>query len=817
MKKLTITTLGLMCVLGSYAAPISPEQALSRLKTNGPAKAASISKGDLQLAYTAKMEDGVASAYVFKTAAGKGFTILSADDKAIPVLGYSETGSFDADNIPPALAWWLDEQARYIKYAEENGYRGEGKAYAPEGLTAIAPLLKTTWDQEVPYNNQTPQTTYDGKRINFPTGCVATAMAQVMNYFQYPEIGQGSITYTDSGTRRTMTFNKQFDWANMLDSYSGEYNDAQVAAVSYLMKACGFSVEMNYNLNGSGALAFKVASSAVDYFKYDVGTYYTQRVFHTADEWTRLIYDNLKNVGPIVYDGQAMTGGHCFVCDGYDGNGYFHFNWGWSGLSDGYFALDALSPTSQGVGGASGGFNFSQGVVLGMQPPVAGSHAPYGNVTMFGTATASLQNGNRILFGATDSDQSGWGNASSYTVSCYVGAEFSKVDGSGTPVIVTGEMINKDGVSIPSISGNYALPPYMLFMTANANPAVTIPTLPDGDYKVTLMAKDFVQTDAPWQPFVTENGNNNFCYLTIANGQPTVKTAAANQLTVVSCEFTSPLYYGRNARMAVTVRNDSEEQLSICYYPELFRGKILAYAGEYNIITADPGETVTQTIVTPFYAFQSAGDPGPGEYTIYLRNANNSTVIGNYGNVTMSQTSFAIKISTQNFSVADTKQGSVTSGSRTFRDAYLVVDKENIDINFDFTVTSGYMDSQLRIMGAKYNPVTAKFEPFLNDVYMEYPFLGTGEKGQLSVPYSCSNLESGYVYRFSSVYNNGGELETLATMYVSFTSSGIEGIGDESSDIAPEYYNLQGVKISNPQKGQLLIRKTGNKTEKIIF
>lgn len=199
----------------------------------------------------------------------------------------------------------------------------------------------------------------------------------------------------------------------MIDTYlPGQYTEAQADAVAYLMKAAGYSVKMDYAQDSSGALAMNIANGLRKYFNYDSNIFYTLREYYSATQWAQMIYDNLKNVGPLLYGGGSMLGGgHSFVCDGYDGNGYFHFNWGWSGMSDGYFSLDALNPSSLGSGGGGGGgYNFTQDAVFGIQPPTGKptEDRPLA-VTQMGSLFGQIS-GSTLAFGLFVQEGAAWVN-----------------------------------------------------------------------------------------------------------------------------------------------------------------------------------------------------------------------------------------------------------------------------------------------------------------------------------------------------------------------------------------------------------------------
>ena len=226
---------------------------------------------------------------------------MSADDMVTPLLAYFDRPVLSLDSIAPSTRAWLDEYAAQIEWAQANPSLVSAPAKVPNH-GSISPLCATQWDQNWPYNMYTPS--------NYPSGCVATSMAQVMYYYKYPSKGTGSISYTQNGTSMWMDFGSTyFDWNNMLTSYSGAYNDTQSSAVATLMKACGYAVQMEYAADGSGAHSGRVRSALVDYFGYDKGTKYVRRKHHDADEWDWMIYNNLKDVGPVIYSGYG-NGGH---------------------------------------------------------------------------------------------------------------------------------------------------------------------------------------------------------------------------------------------------------------------------------------------------------------------------------------------------------------------------------------------------------------------------------------------------------------------------------------------------------------------------
>ena len=309
--------------------------------------------------------------YAFNSNEG-GFVIVSGSDRTDAVIGYSDSGTFDEDNMPSNLKAWLDEYKRQIEYVEANKIDAVSKQTRASSMAAIQPLVKTTWGQNSPFNDLCPSVKVSGEKQTCPTGCVATAMAQILKYHEWPQNMSALPAYTTKTRKISMPALSAttFDWSNMANSYAGTTTVAQQNAVAKLMLYCGQSVEMDYQPAGSGTNVF--SSTFTEYFNYDEATAFdASRDFYTTSEWESLLYGELSKGRPLYYAGGVYNGdGHAFICDGYDGNGYWHINWGWNGSSDGYFKLSVMNPENQGTGGssASEGYTMSQYVVGGLQP-----------------------------------------------------------------------------------------------------------------------------------------------------------------------------------------------------------------------------------------------------------------------------------------------------------------------------------------------------------------------------------------------------------------------------------------------------------------
>ena len=286
--------------------------------------------------------------YIFKN--DEGFVIVSADDRTIPILAYSTEGTFESESIPENLSYWLsgyeqaiqaiiDEQAEPSEEIVRQ-WQETLEGNLPQHKDVVIPeLLSTKWDQDEPYNNLCPSGTV--------TGCVATAMAQIMKYWEHPVHGTGSHSYYHPtyGTLSANFGNTTYDWDNMHGTATVASPVAEQLAVATLMFHCGVSVNMDYGTDASSAYSEDVPYALESYFGYTTsGILYKSNYSNSA--WISLLKNELDAYRPIYYCGSGIYGGHAFVCDGYDSDNKFHFNWGWSGNANGYFAIGNLNPNN---------------------------------------------------------------------------------------------------------------------------------------------------------------------------------------------------------------------------------------------------------------------------------------------------------------------------------------------------------------------------------------------------------------------------------------------------------------------------------------
>ena len=311
---------------------------------------------------------GQSAYYVFNVDhADGGYVVIAGDDRVPAVLGYSDNGSFDMNDVPEALLGWLDGYAAQIAALDEGGEI----ATHINASSRIMPLLQSQWSQNAPYNVLLP-TLSNGKRA--VVGCVATAMAQVMYYWKWPARPDMAVS---SYVTETLDINMpalpvvDFNWSAMHDTYqTDDVNSASALAAAQLSLYCAQSVQMDFQNSSSSASMFDIPLAMFLFFDYSSAAKSFQRRFFTSEQWENVILGELQARRPVIYRGRKASGGHAFVCDGYDGNGMFHFNWGWNGKSNGYFLLNVLNPDLQGPGSASGAYGYicDQAVIVGLAP-----------------------------------------------------------------------------------------------------------------------------------------------------------------------------------------------------------------------------------------------------------------------------------------------------------------------------------------------------------------------------------------------------------------------------------------------------------------
>ena len=352
--------------------------------------------------------------FVFPNGEEKGFTVVSGDDRFPEIVGYSDRGTYSEDKLPEGYVDFLQQYKEMVEAVEKGDNVAlktiaEARQMRTEDSKSaeVAPLLANIqWGQDEPFNRMCPL--YNGNYRSV-TGCTATAMAQVLAYWKYPEVLNSDIDSYETETYNlripTIYADEQtnYDWDNMLDSYhDGNYTDEQADAVAKLMYHCGAAVQMDY---GSVSGSYYDISALANNFGYDADLMKNlYRFSFTVKEWSAIIDNELLNKRPILYSGSSSSGGHAFVCDGADGNGLYHINWGWNGYQDGYYDITILNPEKGGTGSGTAvdGYNRNCQMIIGIQPDNGVYDEPIVSVPSIFIYVMYKGSGTKILKGTRD-------------------------------------------------------------------------------------------------------------------------------------------------------------------------------------------------------------------------------------------------------------------------------------------------------------------------------------------------------------------------------------------------------------------------------
>lgn len=744
MRKLLLLALSAAGVLTLQARQLTPAEALARVTgVTAPSRS-----GDASLVYTADdYASGQAGVYVFNRGTDNGFLIVSADDAAEALLGYADNGSFDPADMPPALRAWIEEYTRQVVWASTHTAPSRTATAGRPSRASISPLCKTEWNQGAPYNNLCPVAEgssvppqWKGQRC--VTGCVATAMAQVMKYHNYPTKGVGSHSYTTQKISLPVSFDfgaTTFDWGNMLDCYTSTATPAQTTAVATLMLAAGVSVDMDYTPDSSGAGVFAPGQALINYFNYDKGITYQSRSWYGLYEWENLIYDNLKTCGPVILGGQSGSGGHEFVCDGYSTDGYFHINWGWGGMSNGYFLLTALDPGQQGTGGSTGGYNFNQDAITGIRPATAGSTYKH---TMYSRDDLNAQGGNGqiTLTGA------------------FINISYCTLKNVDLGVEINGHFY-KTSWNIPTEIG--------ISQGVSGYP-VSLNGLPAGTYKV---RPAFKCDGSDWQ--VMKAPLNNITYVNITvNSSGYITVTQPEDIFNVKIEdvkLVTPMSPGNLYKLTAVAKNLGTQEyvgpVSLVMRDAAGEQALLSSYSLDAVLGEDTPVTVEATLPSEIPA---------GIYTLYF-----ARVVGSQETIL----STPISVTVENYVPSDIFVDDFTIG-----DATGIVTLDNVTVNLTISNKGGYF----------YGPITAVIFPEalgqsiceFNSEAVEIPAGTTNFKYTFSGAFPSGSVGKTYELGF---YNG----QSGISYFKKFTVSSQSGIGEIGSDDVRsiEVYTPAGVRV----------------------
>ena len=356
MKKMTLLLSCLLAITSVYASQRSRQEAFEKaqqfMQGKKLLKSSQSQRPDRLKSQSALPNQSFKNLYIFNAESNGGFVIVSADDRTQAILGYANRGELDVQKMPCNVQWLLNYYETAItQLGSSSATASRNITRSSDGRSFIPVLLNTQWGQNEPYNDLCPL--QEGSRC--VTGCLATAMGQMMNYYHWPQDEIAPVpAYTTASNSIAMPELPaiQFDWNNMTNT-----------AIAQLMLYCGQAVQMDYGLWGSSAYNHMASRALVDVFGYNKDAKFVSRDNYASDQWTKMLDDELQQGHPVIYFGQSLSnGGHAFIVDGYV-DGMYHINWGWDGYCDGFFTLDGLNPEMED------GYNFHQEMVINICPP----------------------------------------------------------------------------------------------------------------------------------------------------------------------------------------------------------------------------------------------------------------------------------------------------------------------------------------------------------------------------------------------------------------------------------------------------------------
>ena len=639
------------------AGPVTQEQALQKASEFITAKigtTGAIRRAPLTLSSTATSVVADAPLYIFNIGSNGGYVIVSGDDRTYEVLGYSTSGHVDEKTIPENMREVLQQYADVINriQLENIPVTSASNTSRRASKTAIEPLMKSKWNQGLPYNAFTPQSDRCDARdlYHCVTGCVATAMAQLMYYHQWPAQTTTAIpAYTSKGNvgnfdLQAIPAGASIKWDAMQDNYTETYSGTEAEnAVANLMKYCGYSVQMGYGTQSSAVTAW-VPETLVEYFDYEESTaQFIYRDNYSYDQWQNIIYQELEAKRPVLFSGQSSSSGHAFICDGYDSDDLYHINWGWGGTSNGFFRLNVLYPYTQGTGGSSSnlGYCLGNGIGIGIQPN-DGKVTPKEPLM---TASNITLSGSQNDFTRSNASQSFTGIQILYSAWNYMESAYTFDLGA--------RIIDSNGATMADFTSITGTTYDVTYGWRDRAMNITVSNkLPDGDYRIILtscvtgsgaMKADY-GSDGVYLPF-TISGN------TLHFHQPA--------LQVVTSSVTGDGKANSPQTLSVTIRNNGDTYRSDLYYylnrnPENLK-EYESYLGAAYIELSKGEETTIQFNVTPKKSgtnvvtlVATKGNIELGTFNIdiiYVNleltdDASDATIIANYTYDAESETSF---------------------------------------------------------------------------------------------------------------------------------------------------------------------------------
>lgn len=771
MKIKKIAIFALLAPICAQAEILTPADALQRAAESLPVAIAPARRAAALRNSEPLMTIGAGSpeVYVFGSAAG-GLMVASAESETPALLGYSPAYE-PGQPLPPALEMMIEAYAAEIAGVRRGDVVKTASERSRADYAEIEPICKTTWDQRAPYNNLTP--TIDGRPT--VTGCVATAIAQVLKTYEYPQKGTGVCTYFWGGGNKSLSLDFDqitFDWANMLNSYASNGNDPEVSktAVATLMMACGYASEMDFGTEASGANGQVLASGLVRYFGFDPALQYLERRFFSLSEWQDRVYGELAAGRPLYYDGSSINKeGHAFVVDGYRSEGYFHLNWGWGGLADGYFLLTALDPASQGTGGAASGagFDLRQGAIFGLKPN-SGIEQSQVSLLFYTQGTFAINTSSITL-----------GSNISVSYTCYNGGNFT-VERVSPALCFTAE--NGTRTYTKSSTVYSPIDPFSGF---NFGALPTPAGLAPGDYTVTPMVYSHVSDK--YFPSYGPLALGQSVAATVSGSRITFNGTLKPELWSTHIEAPEVIAPRRDFRVNFTVNNNSSVPYTGNMYLALCKeGKTVVKAYVATFVANLDGCSSEEITMTANLANVSFAE---GDYDLYLLDSNRD-IISNPARVTVAVPDDLATLTASNLSVV----------SKTPADLRVSVTIAAKDGNY-----SGEVWLQIHNRG-DYNNYITRFPAQIKLKNGGSTVVTLGGKFPQGVP---GQYYTAYIY----YTREGVETECSGRQRKTFALEEDAAIDEVTADASQSdrLYDLTGRPVASPRRGQIYISKNGTK------
>ena len=571
-KTTTLSILILFFAITAFAGPVDPEKALE-IANSFWKSAPGASKAPLRLYVgtgisKAPSRNGVSDTdspyYLFSTDNAAGFVIVSGEESLPSIVGYSTNGY--VGEMPPALVDWLAGYSNYVEDIRAGIVEPVNTAAAAAGKR-IEPMLETSWNQSAPYNNYCPEV--NGQKT--PTGCTATAMAQVMKFHEWPEKPKRAITWDNNITGKTENIDitkNVYKWDKMLAHYRDGYTAEQADAVARLMVDVGKAINSSYSPGGTGSNYVEAARGLVNVFDYSPQIRVLKRNECTYDEFISVIRENLEARQPLVHtgQGQSFAAGHAFVCDGIDENNYVHIDWGWDGAYNGFFDIGSMAPGGTGIGGGQDRYNVDQAIIANIKPRTADEAGRPGDPTLYDYDVVDKNNDNAVVDEYAATYSVGYANFrvlvqflnwSHSAVNMDFGISITSTDGAYSRF----EVSEKKKMPVDDAVGYY-----VDFKINNQNTA-SKDYLKEGTYYVEIFYKNS-DSEEP----VKMKGENNRLVLEV--GKSTAKLSKAlPDVSVSGFEFrgTVPNFMNDNVSFDVALRNNNTNNALVVVVPIINR------------------------------------------------------------------------------------------------------------------------------------------------------------------------------------------------------------------------------------------------------